>query len=528
MHFIVELKLFFLNKKVGKKLMEYVGAASGATLGFIHGNMPGAYIGGNLGYKLGKKYSNEMSTSQTKRGRSKSRTPSGGSRASSKRKLSTGSNMSISSSRRSSLLSSIGTVRARKRVTAHHGQGSMVTTGKKIVDQFKDKKKKKVKIPKLLRKQVTQILDSKEVYGYWRGILYGGTAQVETPSFDQQAVFALPGFYQVGGGQGTKIQGLLFSPEYYQMVAARLFNGRLKETNAFGEVYTEQGIVAGKEWRNFDQLVGAVPALKLSVESTYAVIKMKNNSVRTLYLKMYVAKPKYQRASGTMNNIEGHAVNDWITQLSMEGQAEVSGKQYPGDSNTRSLAVNIDNTVKHFSMYACPTKCKSLQAMWSFDITEIVMEPGQTYKTIVRGDAMELDYSKMVHKSQTSNQGLIFNDIQKFSRCVFFTGVPEMAYSTANDGTFVPGAYRCKSQDANQRLLFETELHCKIKMPEPTGGVLPWQSPEGIATQGRIFTNNSRKRAYCFDIFSNTNGQALNPFYTQNVDDNNPIGYTIG
>lgn len=37
-------------------MARYIGAASGAALGFIYGNAPGAYAGGSFGYAAGVGY----------------------------------------------------------------------------------------------------------------------------------------------------------------------------------------------------------------------------------------------------------------------------------------------------------------------------------------------------------------------------------------------------------------------------------------------------------------------------------------
>jgi len=494
--------------------MEYAGAASGAALGFIAGNVPGAYIGGNLGYALGKNYSKKGNMGKL---------PATPKSSGKKRKLSLSG---PAQSRRRSIASSMssGSSRASSRgivvkVKAAENQTARAAKVKKTVDQYKTKVKKTVKVPKLLRKQVKQILDSKDVYGYWRGILCGSSVLVESPTWNNQAVFPLPMPIDGAAVGREKMRGHLFSPEFFQMVAARLFNGRKAGAlNSWDEIYKESSVTA-PEWKNFDQLNNNVPAGKFTIEKTFAIVKMKNNTPRTVYLKMYVAKPKYQRVSGTMAGNDGHCVNDWTTQLNMEGQANIDGEMLPFDQNTRKLAINIDNSLKTFSLNSCPTKVESLKSLWAFEKFAITLEPGQVHTQYIAGDSMDLDYSKMVVKSQNSTTGLSFADVQKFSRHVFFTGYPELAYAY-RDGDSTNGGWRCRYPDASYKLLFETEIHCKIKMPEPTGGVMPVNTlsdPNG----GRIFTNNSRKRAYCFDFFGVTNG-TTNPQYNYNIDDNEP------
>jgi len=475
--------------------MEYVGSAAGGTLGFIVGNIPGAYIGSKAGYNLSK--NKQMAVIKNKRPREEQvaktykKTTKGG------KKLG-----KVYGPR-----SKISNVNANV-----VGQSARQAVHKRVKDGIKEKKRKKVKVPKLLKKQILQVFDKKDVYGTMNVIMHGSVADLNTNRYIDQKVFPLP----LPRIADNKQAGLLFDPYYWQFVAARLFNNRPAEqptTGAWGNIVTE----SGTDWENFNQLTSDGGALKLTVQKAYAVIKMKNNTSRTMYLRMYVSAPKYQRISGTMNDADGHAINDWKRALAAEGGLAFNAGTSATADATQAMKVNVGGYVTVNTMYAKPTDVQTFNRLWKTDCYTIVLEPGQVHNHTIQGDEIELDYSKMFVKSQSSSSGLTFADLQKFSRCVYFTGVTEMAYDSA------VGGVRAQNNQVGptgstyqaQYLLFETEIHAKIKMPEITGGSAPAIAASGSKTL--VMTN--RKRAYVTEQFWNS-ASLTNTGFEMNVDDN--------
>lgn len=471
--------------------MEYVGSAAGGTLGFIVGDMPGAYIGSKAGYNLSK--NKQMAVIRKKKAAEST------AKKAKKAKISTKGLF----------------IGPRSKVTNVNanvvGQSARQAVHKRVKNEIKEKKRKKVKVPKLLKKQILQVFDKKDIYGTMNCILHGSVADLNTNRYIDQKVFPLP----MPRIADPKQAGLLFDPYYWQFVAARLFNNRPAEqptTGAWGNVITQ----AGSDWENFNQMDSDGAALKLTVQKAYAVIRMKNNTSRTMYLRMYVCSPKYQRPSGVMTNTDGTVINDWYRALTYEGQIAFNAGTSATADSTQAMKVNVGNYVTPNTMYAKPTDCATFNKWWKTDCYTIVLEPGQVHNHTVQGDEIEMDFSKMYVKAQ-ANQNATLADLQKFNRYVFFTGVTEMAYDTSN------GAVRAQNNQVGpsgstyqaQYLLFETEIHAKIKMPEITGGSIPTVNALGSKTV--VMTN--RKRAYVTEQFwSNTS--LTNSGFEMNVDDN--------
>lgn len=408
-----------------------------------------------------------------------------------------------------------------KKVDKQIGQSATLAKHKKLKDKIKEVKKGKVKVPKLLRKQVTQILDAKDVYGTAELQCFGMAQDLNTTSYTNQKVFALP-LPRIGNIQQA---GLLFDPFFWQYVLARLFNGRPDQgtglsTGAWSNLLIQENQAAPYFWANFDQIndantQGTIPITKFSVQKVYAKITMKNNTTRTMHLKMYVCKPKYPRrdVSGVPVGTPGVAVSDWKDALESEAAAKgQDGNGFQSVANLKSVAINVSGSVTPETMYAKPTQCQTWNRLYHVEEFAITLEPGQVHHHTVNGDAIDIDFSKMYVPD-----GLLtlFNRIQKFNRYVFFTGVQELAYDSvqggirANNNTITQG----ETQIQAQYLLFETRIFAKVKMPENTGG--------SIDVQGtyKTFTTNNRKRAYFVDKFTNS-PSITNDGFEMNVDDN--------
>lgn len=483
--------------------METVGAIAAATLGYIHANTGGAL----MSYKAYKKFTkNKSDMAPTRLKKAKT--------AKVIKKIKEGSRRKARK-----VAGSRSRVYNQSKVQASIGQLATMAKHKKMKDKIKEKKRVKVKVPMKLRKQIKQVLDAGDVYGNITLQMHGSYANINTTDYTHQAVFALP----LPRVSAVAAQGLLFDPYLLQYAAARLFNNRpTAGTGLTVRALSNLRITNGVGWKNFDDFADKA-ALKLTVQKLYAVITMKNNTSRTMYLKMFVCKPKYQRRSNVESvlSLRGLPVIDWINQLDMEGDAKISGGQSSGQASIAST-ININDSVKFHTYNNVPTKCQSWNRLWSVEQFNLTLEPGQVHKHTVQGDEIDVDFSKMF--ASEANQ-TVFNDVQKLNRYVFFTGVPELAWDN------VCGAIRAQNSETptgsdpptneqRQYLLFETEIHCKIKMPEPTGGSIPTPTPaDGTA---RLFNNTNRKRAYCVDTFTEV-GTLTNSGLEMNVDDNTTV-----
>jgi hypothetical protein len=455
-----------LNKKVGKKLMEYVGAASGAALGFIHGNVPGAYIGGKVGYKLGKKYSDKMSSS-TKRSKSsagpskRSKSSAGGSR-----RMSSSSNMSFASSRRSSLLSSTGTVRQRIMAQGNHNSGIKVASvsskgGKRV---RKEGLKKKVKVPRLLRKQVKEILTPSEDCGTF----------LETT----KEMF----FLVDPAGQNLRTLGplsnnikQLFDPVYIQHVASVLFHGKAGKQNP---QLADSG--------NFNE-----KTLSVKVLTQNCTYRLKNNSARTMYINFYIWSPKHKLPVG-----QDDPATNWIDTMANEaGTLEFSKR-------------NINNA-NPSTLYATPYMSKTFMNTYAIDCERIVLEPGKEWSTVVKGPNNKVyDFSKYWDPVSGAGGGQ-FQNQQKFIKGVFITCYYDLAAT-------LPGiATRRTNMQTGQPfgLVAEYTVYTKIESPPLTG----FKNASTFVAGDNIPLSNKKVNPYYLNDWSSLGDIGLTKLFNDNV-----------
>lgn len=469
--------------------MNYAGRAAAATLGFIAGDVPGAYIANDLYTKFTKnKTMSTPSTQRTKRKSSISLTGTPKKRRTSLSSMSARSSRSRRSSRSSSAM--------KEKPIA---QSSLTVRHKKLTNQYKAKKKKYVKVPKQLKSQILQVFDSKLVSGYARINWLGNGTVISTNAYDSQKVFPMP----VPRGTNAQ-QGKFFDPLFIQYVASRLWNNRPYVGGTLTQgAYSNLEKEKDTGWANFTpNLTTDSSAFKVKITELKAKITMKNNSGRTMYLKMFVCKPKYQRWN-TSDTGNGLPIDDWEKCLTTDAASIVEGEQ---TATNKAGPINLG--VSYFTYQASPLMNANWKRQWDSNIYEITLEPGQTHVHWLEGDVGDYDFSKMYTKGPSST--FVFNNIQKTDRHVFFIGVPELATGTALDA-------RLQSENT-QKLIFETTMFCTMKMPETAG--------TSITNIGNLLTNSAytqpitqRRRAYLIDTFHQnpaTTNEALNVNYDDN------------
>lgn len=483
--------------------MNFVGRVAADTLGFVTGDVPGAFIADNLYRKLTK---NKTMSTPTRKRKGSFSTPKTYTSSTAYKRSRRGSVVSSKSS--GSRSSTRKVVLMKEKPVA---QSSLTVRHKTVKKPIKSKVKRGVKVPKKLKKQILQTLDSKLVNGYGRLLCVGGAVDLNTASMIQHAVFPYP------LPRASSVQrGLFFDPYFIMYCASRLWNNRLSIGNgltlgSYANLRVESDLT--DNWSNFSKSLAAqASAFKVTVTDLKAKMTMKNNGTRTCYLTMYVCKPKYQRNDFTGTSA-GLPVKDWEICLGADGTADVEGAQTTvnkaGTINVQGSAGN--QSVNIGDMYESPLRCQNFKRMYAVDEYKITLEPGQTHYHWLQGDAGEYDFSKMYTKGNTAAQ--VFNNIQKTDRHVFFTAVQELAYNANGK------AGRLNSPAAgNQRLIFETEMFIKMKMPE-TAGTSITNIGNLITTTANTQPLTQRHRSYFLDTFFETT-EAGQDVYTANVDDN--------
>ena len=268
------------------------------------------------------------------------------------------------------------------------------------------KRKRIVRVSRRLKKAIKK--------GAWESLPKGFFEVVSTdafaiaPSANAQQYGVLLESRPTAGSNGW-----FFTPTQLLEAASVLFNGYQSNTSwAFNNIA-------------IDAVTGAVKTGYMDPESTEFYVKKswarvcwKNFGPRTLYLRVYIAKPKIRDSWVPTNSIPGPLdstkvntpIGMWNSILTREAQG----------SNFQSGPKNVlNNTIS--TLYQDPRNNSALNKYYDFDCIKIDLAPGQCYDHIIKGPQDMLFRGASYLDGQPGSAGYLMKDIQKFSRNVFIT-----------------------------------------------------------------------------------------------------------
>nr|WAE42697.1 MAG: capsid protein [Cressdnaviricota sp.] len=417
----------------------YAGLVSAGALGYINNNIKGARDA-TISYRNYMARS-RFSTPRVRRTMSFNphnphrvfRTPQTSSYGGSRR--SSGSSLSmLERMRRGSASSSRFTTRRRQTVQKATDRNPRVKRGKGTLS----KKKRDVKVPRRLRKQVMKVIEADKCKGYFQETFTEG---LTVNAADVQVPYCTP---SQCNASSTNNAGVLFDPAYFQNAAAVMWNG---VTN----VQSKPAVLTSSATQN----AFTTEALRLEVINSYATQVYRNITQRTYELKIYTCAPR----SLQVNNNAGvlatvsyglnplYAWNTELNSLSTSGAAGTAGIQ----------GQNV-NQITSSQLHTSPKMCPGWNKSWKADITTVVLEPGQTYTHRIQGPQnYHMNYAKFYDGGMFVNQ-------QKCCRYV-------MAIITTDVVANVAGTYFGRAGDvATNNIVVETTVHTKMAIPPNAGG----------------------------------------------------------
>lgn len=396
--------------------MEYIGGASGAVLGYIHGNRRG----GVLGYQIGRKLSQMAPVKRTKR-----KTPI---TPTTPRKMKSKYNNKENKSKRTP-----GIVR-RKRNDESSGANRAAKVKNRYKKSVSMKAKKKVKITSDFRAKVSKALSPKSIKGKYVEMSTGGIT-LSLANGNKQT-------YGVIGNQlATNRDQLLFSPSFVLDCASVLFQNKPASQSA------KYSVDLPAQVYNFGSLSFDSRTVKIHVRNSYASHVFRNNTNRTLIIALYECAPKLN-----MNILdEGDVVAQWQDSMTNE------------TFNNLSRPINIAAATPG-TLYMTPMFNKMLMQKWSFERHDIILDPGQTYDHFMQGPSdVTYDFAKF-WKSDSTGEANKFYDLQKkFTRQLMYVVRPDIVQS----GIFEAGRFGIP--DAQGKLLVEWKHYVHLEAPEQTG-----------------------------------------------------------
>lgn len=421
------------------------GGVAGGTLGYIVGDVPGATVGYEVGEYLSQKGRKKMvygsanpiygsapgtTTGSAKRSRSVSRGRSGGSR------MRTGSR---SRSRPvSRQYGSRSRSRSRSRASSRSKAGNLddVNVKKKGKKVAKEGRKKTVKVPKKLRKQIKKVIDGDDPIGIWEEVRM--EAFVIPP--DNQQVVSSRGLSS-GGNQ------ILFDPINVIYAASVLW---LKKAPSETKTLNDVGL--------FDATTFKVELLDSWVRFNY-----RNNTGRVITMKLYDVSLKHQIPRATTGGAVVYvgAVGNWINMLAQEASSAAGDNSF---QNANGITIN--------TLYSTPKMVTAFNHMYTLDCTTVSLEPGKEYMHMVRGPKNKFyDYAKFLNGTTNVVGTETFINPQKFTKEHFVVAYTDLTGIAVTNGLM--GRYMgIQNADAGFGLLCESRYFYKLRLPEQAGATV--------------------------------------------------------
>lgn len=350
--------------------------------------------------------------------------------------------------------------------TTGNGRGAVLNKTNKR-SKVMNQKKKKLKVSDKFRKSVLQVTKPIGLRGVQTEVNTGFLLHPAT--FDNQQQH----YYHLNIGPG----GQAFNPVHFQDAASVLFNSKtIGGTKSIGQA------------NNFN-----MTTLKFFVKNSYVKTTFRNNSQRTITLKVTTCKPK-SAASFAGND----PLSQWDAAL-VKDQTQ-GGGTIPGQNVTavgRSF-INLN-----------PMMLPTFKHYWDQEETKFELQPGQSQSWFLQGPKdWEFDGNKYYN-------GGTFVDLQKFTRFVYCTTIMDLVGDITGVAGRLKDPVNVGDTFQGNGIIYENTYHYDIKMPEQAGFVFPLgpASPFGLSQA----LNQRKGFTYAFKNYSGAQAGAVN-----RVDDENP------
>lgn len=330
---------------------------------------------------------------------------------------------------------------------------AMKKKGKKVK---KEGRKKRVRISRKFKKMVNQVLSTKGPVGFMIEHVPGFNI---APLDNQQNV----GIFGIRSYEG--IVGWKFTPTYIKYVYDILYNKYAYPATAYTDVR---------------RLVGTdqIDNLQIHVLEQYYIVKMKNNSARTLEIKLWDISPKFTQSNFETFNIQSF-INSALSDTSPLGP--------PGTRFQQGRENPTGNTINDIGMN--PKFISAFTQNFTCDETIIKLEPGKEYYHKVMGPNDKMyKYNKFKRDGQ-------YVDVMPFCKTTMFSLVSDLS-TTSTAGT--AGRWTDIQSPSPFGLLNEVQYFTKIKCPDQTG----FQIMDPQYNQGGAIGNIQplSQKGYCYAV----------------------------
>jgi len=358
------------------------------------------------------------------------------------------------------------------------------------------KKHKKVKVTKVFKDKVTKALAGKTISGSWDQISYD-ILNVSTFPNNQQFVGGL------GELQSNDYSDWAFDPEDVLHAASVLWNNKADSqgsriwNNSQNISYSETGFLPNiqTDTRLFANSRFQLNT-KITIKRSYEIYKLKNNTQRTIIMKIFLCAPKvegFKQRDIAAQPGGGDAPVGSISEshIGNPGQMWINELQKQVFSN-----INVADT-KVQTLYNTPKDCPGFNKVYKTDITTVVLEPGQIFDYYINGPSnFTIDYNTLFRGAGAVPEISYYHGIQKWMRYPLFTAYLDLVTDGAMTGHFAPSAA------AGNRLgvCIERQMKYNLEMPESVGSHQAFNTGTNANLVG-IVENNMRRDCYFRKVY---------------------------
>jgi len=350
--------------------------------------------------------------------------------------------------------------------------------GKKVKNEGR---KKKVKISPRFKKMVNQVLSQKGPVG----LMMETCPDTILHLYDNEQTVAIVNPRSFQGVTGWK-----FTPTYINYVYDKLYcNGTFPASHV---------INVDRYSTSFND------NQQIHVLEQYYVVKMKNNTARTLDVKLWDISPK-----SIQTPIDYHDIIATITDglydsgpVGVAGSRGTQGRENPSGVSLQTIGFK-------------PTLMTSFNKNYALDETIIKLEPGKEYYHKVKGPN-----DKLYKFNQFKKNGTPY-DVTKFCKTTLVCASVDMTGLSLQGGNFI-GRYTDMSDQGPFGLLIESTQFTKIKCPDQTG----FQRLNGLSTPAVGTVQELSQKGYAY-VIKNWYDTQENKGTVVDIEDENPQAQAV-
>lgn len=358
------------------------------------------------------------------------------------------------------------------------------------------KKGKKIKVSKYFKDKVAKALSDKVIHGSWDQI-----------SFDNLSIIGFPNNGQIVTGLGELSSNdhsdWAFDPEDFLHAASVLWNDKADSQSSrlwhssSNLGYSETGLAgdALTDVRTSGDETRFQMNIKLTIKKSYEVYKIKNNTQRTMVMKIFLCAPKEVGAKSQILNAQP-AGSNVITVTSDPAPIGNPGTLWQNELQKQVRSnINIAKATVN-TLYNDPKDCPGFNKVYKTDCTTIVLEPGQVYDYYIQGPSnFTIDYNTLLRGSGTDDAA--YMGIQKWMRYPFMTAYLDLV----SDGSFTGHYAPTGTVQGKLALCIERHMKFHLEMPESTGSYIGLNSSTSSWNKVGILENNLRRDCYFRTIY---------------------------